>query len=168
MESIKFSYTLSEGVIENGVKLSGLFKPARSRQITLSLLMALVVFNAIYATFSLKELTLRNGFYLVASVIIILLLWLEPILRIKSYKKSLLQKNAEIEITNGKITAVIGEDKLNIVGEGLKGWREEDEYFVIYFGAEFLLLPKAEKSDEELTVTRKLLDKFYTVEKEEQ
>ena len=167
MESVKFSYTLNEGVIDSGIKLSGLFKPARSRQITLTALMALVIANAIYGTFSLKELTLRNGFYLVAASVIILLLWLEPILRIKNHKKGFLNKVVEIELTSGKISATVGEEKLNIIGDGLKGYREEDEFFIIYFAAEYLLLPKADKTDEELTATRKLLEEFHSIEKEE-
>ena len=168
MESVKFSYVFTEKVIDSGIKLSELFKPARSRQITLSALMGIVIANAVYGTFNLKELTLRNGFYLVAAAVIILLLWVEPMLRIKSYKKSYLNKEVELEIKHGKITATVGEDTLNIVGDGLKGYREEDEYFVIYFSSEYLLLPKADKTDEELTATRNMLDEFHSVGKEAQ
>ncbi len=167
MEKINFSYSLTDEVLDNGIKLSGLFKPSRARQITLSSLMAFVFFNAVYGTISIKELTLRNLFYLIASAVIIAILWLEPILRIKNYKKSLLGKNADIEVTKGKITILFGEEKLNIIGEGLKGFRDEGEYIIIYFASEYALLPKAQKSQEEIDAVLNILTNFLAVKEEQ-
>ena len=162
MEQINFSYTLSDEVLDKGVKLSGLFTPAKTRQIILSLLMAFVFANAIYGTISIKELTARNLFYLIASAVIVAILWLEPVLRVKSYKKNTLGKIANIEVERGKITAFIGEEKLNIIGEGLKGFKKAEDCIIIYFAAEYLLLPTADKTQEEIDKVLDYLTNFST------
>ena len=167
MESIKFSYTLTGEILDKGIELSGLFKPSRSRQIVLSSLMAFVFANAVYGTISIKEITARNVFYLIASVVIVLILWLEPTLRIKNYKKNLLGKTADIEVKRGKITALYGEEKLNIIGEGLKGFRDEGEYIIIYFASEYALLPKAQKTQEEINTVIDYLTNFLAVKEEQ-
>ena len=162
MEKINFSYTLNDEILDKGIKLSGLFAPARSRQIILSSLMALVFANAVYGTISIKELTARNVFYLIASAVIVAILWLEPKLRIKSYKKNYIGKTAQIEVERGKITAFIGEERLNIVGEGLSNFRRQDDYIIIYFGGEHLLLPIADKTQEEIDKVLDYLTNFST------
>ena len=167
MEKINFSYTLTDEVLDKGIKLSGLFSPSRSRQITLTALMAFVFANAVYGTISIKELNLRNLFYLIAAVVIVAVLWLEPVLRIKSYKKNTLGKTVNIEVERGKITAVIGEEKLNIIGEGLKGFKDEGEYIVIYFANEYALLPTAQKTQEEIDTVINYLTNFLAVKEEQ-
>lgn len=162
MEKINFSYTLTDEVLDKGIKLSGLFSPSRSRQITLTALMAFVFANAVYGTISIKELNLRNLFYLIAAVVIVAILWLEPKLRIKSYKKNYIGKTAQIEVERGKITAFIGEERLNIVGEGLSNFRRQDDYIIIYFGGEHLLLPIADKPKEEIDKVLDYLTNFST------
>ena len=162
MEKINFSYTLNDEILDKGIKLSGLFAPARSRQIILSSLMALVFANAVYGTISIKEITARNVFYLIASAVIVAILWLEPKLRIKSYKKNYLGKTAQIEVERGKITAFIGEERLNIVGEGLSNFRRQDDYIIIYFASEHLLLPIADKPKEEIDKVLDYLTNFST------
>ena len=168
MEKINFSYIADKNILNDGIKLSGLYNPINSRRIIFSLLMSIVIANSVYGTVNLKEITFRNAFYFAIALIIIAVVWLEPRLQVKNHIKYLLSKEVEVTLESNQIAIRIGNENLTIKKDNLKGFRDQKDYIIIYFSGEYLLLPKSQKSPEEIEATLNILDNFHSIEKEVQ
>lgn len=163
MESVIYNFCVTKPMATLGVKESGLYTISRKRQIIITLICLGVIINSVYAFIGMRGVDLPSVFCLVASVFLILYVDLSPNLYIKKQVDSWCKKG-DVQVTLCRDEILVtedGEERL-IPANKYKGFRRTRNFFIIYYGQDYLFLPTVDKTDEELIATKEFLETYQT------
>lgn len=161
MEKVVFKYSLNKALYEKGLDASGVFKVKKGRKIAISLLCLFILVDSIYV--SLQSIRAdRIVFSIFAILCILYTLFGEKWQKNNALKKHFKEAEMEITLEKGKIHISENGGDYSVSPMDYKGFKETDDLFIIYFLDRYIILPKEEKAEEEITLARELIETFYS------
>ena len=165
MEKVVFDYKLTPEIFRKGMELSEMYNIGKTRKIVTTGLCLFIIINsgsALLVKFDLMQLL----FILFAVACGLFTLFGEKFQKNAVIKKHFKEVENVITLEKGKIHISQDGGDYTIDYREYKGYKENAEMFLIYFADRFVILPKVEKTEEEINVARDLIETFYSTASE--
>ena len=162
MNSVTYSFSVNEQMAKRAVNECGLYSISRKRQIIITVICLGVIVNSIYSFIGMRGVDLPSVFCLIASIFLIAYVDLSPYWYIKKQIDSWNEKKITVSVSKEEINYSINGEESFVSSNNYKGFRRTRNFFIIYFGQDYIFLPTKEKSDDELILTKEFLETYQT------
>lgn len=177
MEEVIYSYKLSKKIYLDGIALTGSYGISKKKQAAFLIIGLLALANELYAVIGSGKIGGRNILLFIAIALLILITLLGPVYEKKKILKDFCECDVKVTL---KKTCITVESLKNITVDlkNYRGYKNEQEYFIVYYDGGYVLLPKNATNGFGVNDTENILSNFHltanncgednSLEKEEQ